>query len=125
MQAAVDRLAALIRADPNKERLDRLITRWLKRHLKRLGNRIDLGQVHSLTEDKAMLVENLEHLVKRERQDGRKAGHKAGRKEGREESARETARNFIKLGLLTDEQIAQTTRLPLQQVRALHGNYDD
>jgi hypothetical protein len=33
LQAAVDRLVRLIQADPNKARLDRLITRWLKRHL--------------------------------------------------------------------------------------------
>ncbi|WP_242464451.1 Rpn family recombination-promoting nuclease/putative transposase [Halorhodospira abdelmalekii] len=37
MQAAVDRLVASIRAHPDKERLDKVITRWLKRHLKRLG----------------------------------------------------------------------------------------
>ncbi|WPL17911.1 hypothetical protein Thiowin_02954 [Thiorhodovibrio winogradskyi] len=97
----------MIRADPNKERLDHLITRWLKRHLQRLGSQINLEQVNSLTEDKAMLAENLENLVKRER------------KESREELARETACNLIKLGLLTDEQVAQATSLPLDQVRAL------
>ncbi|MBK5938091.1 hypothetical protein CCR96_02120 [Halochromatium roseum] len=48
LQAAVDRLARLIRADPNKARLDRLITRWLKRHLQRLGAQIDLTQINSL-----------------------------------------------------------------------------
>ncbi|MEA3644241.1 MAG: Rpn family recombination-promoting nuclease/putative transposase, partial [Lamprobacter sp.] len=37
LQAAVDRLVRLIQADPNKARLDTLITRWLKRHLQRLG----------------------------------------------------------------------------------------
>ncbi|WPL23735.1 hypothetical protein [Thiorhodovibrio frisius] len=55
-----------------------------------------------------MLVENLENLVKRERS------------EGREESSRETAHNLIRLGILTDVQIAQATGLPLQQVQALH-----
>ena len=54
-----------------------------------------------------MLAENLENLMKQERW------------ESREESLRETARNLIKLGLLTDEQIAQATSLPLDQVRAL------
>ncbi|MCF7996983.1 MAG: hypothetical protein K9L32_04560 [Chromatiaceae bacterium] len=34
LQAAVDRLVRLIQADPNKARLDRLITRWLKRDIR-------------------------------------------------------------------------------------------
>ncbi|MEA3643522.1 MAG: hypothetical protein VBE63_26845 [Lamprobacter sp.] len=50
----------LIQADPNKARLDRLITHWLKRHLRRLGADIDLKQINSLVEDNAMLAENLE-----------------------------------------------------------------
>nr|WP_242476741.1 DUF4351 domain-containing protein [Halochromatium glycolicum] len=64
----------MIQADPNKARLDRLITRWLKRHLQRLGAKIDLTQVHSLIEDKAMLAENLQHWAEREREEGQKAG---------------------------------------------------
>ncbi|WP_200242345.1 hypothetical protein [Lamprobacter modestohalophilus] len=57
----------LVQADPNKARLDRLITRWLKRHLRRLGADIDLKQINSLVEDKAMLAENLESWAQRER----------------------------------------------------------
>jgi hypothetical protein len=73
LQAAVDRLVALIQADPNKARLDQVITRWLKRHLQRLGADIDLERMHSLIEDKAMLAENLENWAKREREEGRLA----------------------------------------------------
>jgi predicted transposase/invertase (TIGR01784 family) len=88
LQAAVDRLVRLIQADPNKARLDRLITRWLKRHLQRLGAKIDLTQVHSLIEDKAMLAENLQHWAEREREEGQKEGHKVGRKAGVEGTLR-------------------------------------
>jgi len=37
LQQAVDRVVKIIEADPNKERVDKIITRWIKRHLSRLG----------------------------------------------------------------------------------------
>lgn len=33
LQRAVDRIVAIIQADPNKQRIDEIVTRWLKRHL--------------------------------------------------------------------------------------------
>jgi phenylalanyl-tRNA synthetase beta subunit len=50
LQQAVDRVVAIIQADPNKERIDRIITRWLKRHLQRVAPkaRLDLEQLNSL-----------------------------------------------------------------------------
>lgn len=74
LQRAVDRVVVIIRAVPNKQRIDRIITRWLKRHLQWLGAELDLAQLNSLVEDKDMLAENLENLVKKERQEGRKEG---------------------------------------------------
>ncbi|WP_262488826.1 Rpn family recombination-promoting nuclease/putative transposase [Halomonas sp. ANAO-440] len=84
LQSAVDRVVAIIQADPNKERTDRIITRWLKRHLHRLGAGVNLERLESLVEDKDMLAENLENLVKKERLEGRQ--------EGRLEEAREVVR---------------------------------
>ncbi|MBK5929080.1 hypothetical protein CCR82_00615 [Halochromatium salexigens] len=129
LQAAVDRLVRLIQADPNKARLDALITRWLKRHLQRLGAQIDLTHIHSLVEDTAMLAENLQHWAERERQEGeriglqrgRLEGRQEGRLEGRQETAQATARNLIALGLLNDAQIAQATGLSMAQVEALRS----
>ncbi|MBK1621658.1 hypothetical protein CKO42_25345 [Lamprobacter modestohalophilus] len=72
----------------NDAELDRLITRWLKRHLRRLGAQIDLTQINSLVEDKAMLAENRQHWAERERQEGRKEGQKVGRKAGVEGTLR-------------------------------------
>jgi hypothetical protein len=64
-------MVAIIQEDPHKERIDRIVTRWLKRHLHRLGAAVNLDQLDSLVEDKAMLAENLENLVRKERQEDR------------------------------------------------------
>ncbi|MCF8003474.1 MAG: Rpn family recombination-promoting nuclease/putative transposase [Chromatiaceae bacterium] len=134
LQAAVDRLVRLIQADPNKARLDALITRWLKRHLQRLGAKIDLTQVHSLIEDNAMLAENLQHWAERERLEGEligiqkgerigiQKGERIGIQKGEREKAQATARNLITLGMLTDGQIAQATGLNIAQVEALRSD---
>ncbi|WP_412851384.1 Rpn family recombination-promoting nuclease/putative transposase [Ectothiorhodospira shaposhnikovii] len=118
LQMAVDRLVASIQAHPEKARLDKVITRWLKRHLKRLEADIELDRINSLVEDKAMLAENLETWAEKERQKGRLEG----RQEGRQENARETAINLLKLGVLTDEQVAQSTGLSLAEVKALQSD---
>ncbi|MCG5517405.1 MULTISPECIES: Rpn family recombination-promoting nuclease/putative transposase [unclassified Ectothiorhodospira] len=51
--------------------------------------------------------------------EARREGEQKGRQEGRHENARETAINLLKLGALTEEQIAQTTGLSLDEVKAL------
>ncbi len=113
LQRAVDRVVAIIQADPNKGRTDRIITRWLKRHLHRLAAGVNLERLESLVEDKDMLAENLENLVKKERLEGRQ--------QGRLEARQETARNLIKLGVLSDEQIADATGLTVEGVQALRA----
>ncbi|BBI52273.1 hypothetical protein HORIV_46940 [Vreelandella olivaria] len=65
LQRAVDRIVTIIKTDPNKERIDKVITRWIKRHLQRLGAEVNLEQLNSLVEDKDMLAENLENLVQK------------------------------------------------------------
>ncbi|WP_048306585.1 hypothetical protein [Halomonas sp. PR-M31] len=104
---------AIIQADPDKDRIDKIITRWLKRHLQRLGAGIDLTELNSLMEDRDMLAENLENWAKKERQEGEQLGT--------EKTKRATARNLIKLGVLSDEQIAEATGLTVAEVRALHA----
>ncbi|MDR9440632.1 MAG: Rpn family recombination-promoting nuclease/putative transposase [Halomonas sp.] len=87
LQQAVDRVVAIIQAAPHKERTDRIITRWMKRHLQRLGAEVNLDQLNSLVEDKDMLAENLENLVKKERMEGRQ--------EGRQEGVESTLRKLV------------------------------
>ncbi|MEK8018762.1 MAG: hypothetical protein VSS75_017965 [Candidatus Parabeggiatoa sp.] len=48
-----------------------------------------------------------------------KEGEEKGRKEGKDEGMKEAARNFKALGTLTDEQIASSTGLSLEIVKAL------
>jgi hypothetical protein len=117
LQRAVDRIVAIIQADPNKDRVDRVITRWIKRHLSRLGVDVNLDQLNSLVEDKNMLAENLENLVKKERLQGEQIGVQRGRMETR----RETARNLIAMNVLTDAQIAQASGLTEAEVEALRS----
>jgi predicted transposase/invertase (TIGR01784 family) len=64
-----------------------------------------------------MLAENLENWAKREREEG----ERIGMQKGRLEAAQETARNLLKLGVLSDGQIAQATGLTLAQVEALRS----
>ncbi|MBL1267030.1 MAG: hypothetical protein COA87_004620 [Halomonas sp.] len=51
-----------------------------------------------------MLAENLENWAQQERQEGEKLG------------IEKTARNLLKLGVLSDEQIAEATGLALDEV---------
>ena len=115
---AIERMVALIQSDPNRGRIDKVVTRWLKRHLKRLGAEVNLDPINSVVEDKAMLAENLEQWVEQERQKGRQEGEEIGLHKGQ----RQTAINLLTLGMLTDEQIAQVTGLTLAEVKTLRSN---
>ena len=124
---------AIIQADPHKERIDKIITRWLKRHLQRLGAEVDLNQLNSLVEDKDMLAENLQNWAQQERQEGEKLGlvkgeklglvkgEKLGLVKGEKLGIEKTARNLLKLGVLSDEQIAEATGWALEDVAKLRA----
>lgn len=119
LQQAVDRIVEIIKADPNKDRVDKIITRWTKRHLQRVAPkaRLDLDRLSSLVEDRDMLAENLENLVKKERLEGMLAGRQEGRQEGEHMKAEQIARNLIAMGLLTDAQIATASGLSDDEVK--------
>ena len=128
LQQAVDRVVAIIQSDPNKDRTDRIITRWLKRHLQQLGAEVHLDQLNSLVEDRDMLAENLENLVKKERlegiqeglqrglQTGRQEGRNEGRQEGGEAVKQEVARNLIARTEMNDQMIAEVAGLEVAEV---------
>ncbi|MBT2785501.1 MULTISPECIES: Rpn family recombination-promoting nuclease/putative transposase [unclassified Halomonas] len=118
LQRAVDRIVAIIQADPNKERIDKVITRWIKRHLQRLEAEVNLEQLNSLVEDKDMLAENLENLVQKERQQGRQEGRQEAELRALE-SKRDTVRHLLAFGVLTDEQIAEATGLTIDDIAKL------
>ena len=54
-----------------------------------------------------MLAENLENLVKKERQTGEQQG------------IEKTARNLLRLGVLSDEQIAEATGMAVDEIAQL------
>lgn len=118
LQRAVDRIVAIIQADPHKERIDRIITRWLKRHLQRIAPKagLDLEQLNSLVEDRDMLAENLENLVKKERLEGRQEGRQEGRHEGVEGTLRkQIALKFGELPEWADQRLASATDAQLDE----------
>lgn len=59
-----------------------------------------------------MTVERLERYAFKD-------GHEQGLAEGQQQKALETAENLLKMNVLTAEQIAQGTGLPLEQVLEL------
>ena len=69
----------------------------------------DLHEVHD------MLAERIKKWPERWVEEGREEG----RQEGEQRRAEQTARNLIKLGVLSDEQIAQATGLTMEDVEAL------
>jgi len=121
LQQAVDRVVAIIQSDPNKDRTDRIITRWLKRHLQRLGAEVHLDQLNSLVEDRDMLAENLENLVKKERLEGILVGRQEGRQEGEHMKAEQIARNLINRTEMDDQVIAEIAGLTFDEVRRLRS----
>ena len=128
LQRAVDRVVAIIQADPNKERIDRVITRWIKRHLNRLSAEVNLEQLNSLIEDKDMLAENLENLVKKERLQGIEQGIQQGIQQGYQKAQAEveaaekrmirTVINMLQAGL-SDDQVVAIADITPEELKAI------
>ncbi|RKZ40561.1 MAG: hypothetical protein DRQ49_08020 [Gammaproteobacteria bacterium] len=55
--------------------------------------------------------------------DAKEDGKKEGIKEGEQKAREESARNLCSLGILTEEQIAQTTGLTLERVKSLQAQF--
>jgi len=127
LQQAVDRIVAIIQADPHKERIDKIITRWLKRHLQRLGTEVNLDQLNSLVEDKDMLAENLENWAQQERRAERQKVLQETEQRVREaeqralESKCNAARKLIALTEMNDQLIAEIEELPVEEVEKLRA----
>lgn len=124
LQQAVDRIVAIIRADPRKERTDAIVTRWLKRHLKRLAASVNLEQLNSLVEGRDMLAENLEHWARKERREARQAGLEEGLRKGQMKGQVEGERRVLqrqlgrRFGTPPDWVIAQLASATSEQLEA-------
>lgn len=126
MQQAVDRIVQIIQQEPNKERIDKVITRWLKRHFFRLGDTQNWERIHSLIEDHAMIAENLQTWAQKERAEGIEQGIEQGYQKARAEAEarlleekQTTAKNLLAMNMMNDAQIAQATGLDKEAIHAL------
>ena len=90
----------------------------------------ELGRKRDWKEELAMALRAYNRISEEERawayhlsMDRAEAGYKNGlrraRRKGREETREQTARNLLAMGLLSHEQIAQATDLPLSEVEKL------
>jgi len=70
-----------------REVISKVLTRWLKRHLQRLGLGLNIDSIQRLTEEESMLAENLENwkegLIQKGIQEGLQKGKMEGLLEGK------------------------------------------
>ena len=86
---------------------------------KELAQRADYFKAK--TEGVNAMCELMEKFGEKKMEEGRAEGRLEGRMEGHMESARATAAALIALGKLTLGQIAEATRLPLDEVERMSG----
>ena len=78
VQDAVNRMVDILQSNPDHERMDKVVVRWIKRHLQRLGSQVNVDEIDSLLEGNTMLAENIDQWAERERQKGRQEGRQEG-----------------------------------------------
>jgi predicted transposase/invertase (TIGR01784 family) len=88
-------------------------------YLQQLGAEVNLDQLNSLVEDKDMLAERIKKWPEQWEERGRKAGEQQGIEKGERLGIEKTARNLLKLGVLSDEQIAEATGLAVSDIAKL------
>ena len=120
LQRAVNRIVDIIQTDPNKQRTDAIVTRWLKRHLRWLGAGAELQQLNSVVKEKDMLAEKLGYLGEKERQEGRQEGRLEGQQEGRIEGERRVLERLLtrRFGQLPDWATERLTTASTEQLES-------
>ena len=89
MQQVAWQLANGIRRHPQRERIDRVLTRWFKRFLHQNRINIDYTAVEKLQEIPPMLANRVESWFEEWKQQGLEEGRSVGLKKGREEGREE------------------------------------
>jgi len=67
----------------------------------------------------ALKKEKIQKIKEEAKEEGLKEGLKEGEEKGEQKAREESARNLLSIGVLTEEQIAQATKLSLERVKAL------
>jgi predicted transposase/invertase (TIGR01784 family) len=106
---AIERMAQAIQALPDKQRIDKAISYWIKRHLQRNLPAVIIPQTEQLLEDSSMLATNMQKWYH--------TAQTQGKQEGEHSRAMQIALNL--LDLLDDATIALKTGLTLDEVKAL------
>ena len=121
MQAAVERLVEIVKQDPNKERIDKVITRWLKRHLHYLGDSQNWEHIHSLIEDHAMIAENIRKWPEQLRAEGIEQGYQKAQAEA--EAEKQKLRDAMVLNMLQaglpDSQVMGIAQITADELAAI------
>ena len=127
MQAAVDRLAEIVKQEPNKERIDKVIIRWLKRHLHYLGDSQNWDHIHSLVEDHAMIAENIRKWPEQLKAEGIEQGYQKAQaevqaaeaeKQAAEKRLQEMVLNMLQAGL-PDSQVMTIAQITADELAAI------
>ena len=115
--AAIQRMAQAIQALPDKQRIDKAISYWIKRHLQRNLPEVIIPQVEQLLEDTSMLATNMQKWYQTAQTQGIELGIQKGKQEGERSKAMQIALNL--LDLLDDATIAMKTGLTIDEVKSL------
>jgi predicted transposase/invertase (TIGR01784 family) len=133
MVLAIEKMAESIKQLPDKQRLDKVISYWLKKHLQRNLPEVEIPQTEQLLEEKSMFALNIRNMyqntrqealqlgrqegIQLGRQEGKQEGIQMGRQEGRQEGKQEAkldaAKVMLSLGI-SAEVVAEKLDLPLR-----------
>lgn len=116
MEAAIKQLLAKTYHHPDRQRIERALVIWLKRHLRHTGFNTTIEDNSRLEDVPDML--NFEQERRQWKQEGIQEGMQQGIRRGREE----TALRLLALGLLDDKQVAKVAGLPLDRVQQLKSH---
>ncbi len=97
MQRVARDIAEAARKHPQRERIDRVLTRWFKRFLHQNRITIDLDVIHQLEEIPPMLADRVDSWFEEWERQGIAKGREKGREEGRIEAQQQTLEKLIRL----------------------------
>ncbi len=117
MLQAIHRAAQIIQLQKGtrKEVIDKVLTRWLKRHLQKQGAQVNIEKIESLTEETGMLAENMENwkqnLIIQSRQEGIQQGMQQGMQKGVQQGLHQGKMTFAKKMILAKFKTASETKV--------------
>ncbi|MFY9178361.1 MAG: Rpn family recombination-promoting nuclease/putative transposase [Venatoribacter sp.] len=112
IERAINLLVKAALQSPDFERIQRIVVRWFKQHLKASKIDINLEHINELEEINTMSKTLKDYLM----EEGREEGLKEGLEKGRLSFAKEAVLNLHRNGQMAAKQIASLLQLPLDEV---------